>query len=138
MMAALDHKLQADEVLDQFRGPVMELAGPIINELAPILDELDADEQDDVIAGEIAEKLDALITLPEPFESLDRPVFWLVARGAIAMWRNIQTFQANLGGRIDKWEDKLEDQGAEWSSARRKRTARRIARMKKRLARRSG
>lgn len=39
------------------------------------------------IAVELAERIDALIVLPEPLETLDRPVLFLVALGAIGIKR---------------------------------------------------
>jgi len=52
------------------------------------------------LAAEIAERLDAIIVLPEPLETLDRPVLFLVAGGALGIWRATQRAKAARRARM--------------------------------------
>ena len=127
----------AESILEGHRGPVMRIAAPIIEALVPDMEDFPQKTQDDMLATRVAKVLDDMLVLPEPWETLSDAVIWLVARGAIALWRSIQQFRARLGGRIDKLEDKIEARGASWTKVRRRNTDRRLHRMRSRLERRS-
>ena len=127
----------AESILEGHRGPVMRIAAPIIEALVPDMEDFPQKTQDDMLATRVAKVLDDMLVLPEPWETLSDAVIWLVARGAIALWRSIQKFRARLGSRIARLDDKIEDHGSEWTTVRRRTANRRLARMKQRLARRT-
>ena len=136
-VAAAQDLFDADSILELHRGPVMRIAAPIIEAMVPDMEDFPQKTQDDMLATRVAKVLDDMLVLPEPWETLSDAVIWLVARGAIALWRSIQQFRARLGGRIDKLEDKIEARGAHWTKVRRRNANRRLRNMKRRLERRS-
>ena len=136
LMAATD-ALDAECVLDSHRGAVMKIAGPIIEGLIPDLDDFPKRTQDDILATRVAKALDNLLVLPEPWETLSDAVLWLVARGAIAVYREIERFRKRLGKRIGNLENRLDELGSTITAKRRLRIERRISRMERRLARRT-
>jgi len=134
---AAEDLLNAESILDGHRGPVMKIAGPIIESLIPDLEDFPKRDQDDILATRIAQTLDNYLVLPEPWETISDAVLWLVARGAIAIYREIQRFRSRLGKRIGNLEKRVAELGPTITAKRKLRMERRIANMERRLARRT-
>ena len=136
-LAAAEDAVLSEQVLNAHTGPVMKIAGPIIEGLIPDLDDFPKRTQDDILATRIAKALDSFLALPEPWETLSDAVLWLVARGAIAIYREIERFRKRLGKRIGNLEKRIEEFGPTFTTKRRLRMERRLQRMQLRLERRT-
>jgi len=75
------------ELLDLHRGLVMKTVVDVASELAPELDCCRALAQDSEIAMEVARRLDPVIVLPEPADTLVDGVIYLVGLGAAGCYR---------------------------------------------------
>ncbi|CAB4203524.1 hypothetical protein UFOVP1382_139 [uncultured Caudovirales phage] len=81
--------------------------GVVAMTVSEVMDELDdpvgaqgacaAFVRDAEIAGQIARKLDALILLPEPLETLDGPVLFIVALCGIGIYRAVNMAKLKRG-----------------------------------------
>lgn len=82
--------LDAARVVERHVDPIMQLVSDVVAEVGPGQRGLTVCQQDARLAIEIAERLDALIPLPEPLETWDRPVLFAVALLALGIWRGAQ------------------------------------------------
>jgi hypothetical protein len=80
--------LTVARVLDHNLDAALDLADKVAHELGDSgCHRILADAR---VAAELAERIDAILVLPEPLETLDRPVLFLVALAALAIRRVVR------------------------------------------------
>ncbi len=91
--------LTAAKVFEKNTGVVAKAVSEIMDSLddEPGAGACAAFVRDAEIAGQIARKLDALILLPEPLETLDGPVLFIVALCGVGVYRAVNMAKLKRG-----------------------------------------
>ena len=96
--------LAAAQVLDRHLPTLLDLVEAVVRDVDPGQGACAQLVRDARIAAEVAARLDDAIPLPEPLETWDRPILFLVALGALGIYRASRRAAAS---RRDKLARKL-------------------------------
>ena len=129
-------QLEAARAVEQHHGRIMGILAECLDDLAPELEGIGQFQQDLVLAGEVAYRLDKMINLGDPIaEVLDGVVIWFAALAAIGAWRAIERQHRLRGKRLATLQAALASDGERWTTAHRNRVERRISRLRRKLER---
>ena len=129
-------QLDAARAVERNHGKIMGILAQCLEDLGPELEGLGQFQQDLVLAGEVAYRLDNLVNLGDPIaEALDGVVIWFAALAAIGTWRAIERQHHLRGKRLAALQAALAADGERWTTAHRNRVERRIARLRRKLDR---